>query len=196
METEFLLSLCVGIGLSAACGFRVFVPLLITSLAAHSGHLTLAPGFQWIASPAAVAAFSIATILEIAAYYVPWVDNMLDTIATPAAAVAGTIITASMVGDVSPFLKWSLAVIGGGGAAAAVQTGTVLVRGISTATTAGFANPIFATVELGGALSTSVVALVVPPLILLVLAAALYFASRRLLHTRQAHAPRPVPPVI
>ncbi|MBA4150672.1 MAG: DUF4126 domain-containing protein [Verrucomicrobia bacterium] len=159
---EAMLGLLIGIGLSAACGFRVFVPLLIMSIAAHSGHLELSAGFQWIGSDVAIAAFALATILEIAAYYVPWLDNALDSIATPAAIIAGTIVTAAMISDMSPFLKWTLAAIAGGGAAGLVQTATVLTRGASTATTGGLANPIFATVELGGALLTSTLAIWVP----------------------------------
>src|SRR3979409_2491408 len=124
METIF--SACLGIVLSAACGFRVFVPLLIMSIAALSGHLHLAHGFEWIGSYPALVAFSVATCLEVAGYYFPWVDHLLDTIATPAAIVAGTIVTASMVADVSPFLKWTLAIIAGGGAAGMVQGTTVL----------------------------------------------------------------------
>src|ERR1043165_1472954 len=114
---EPLLAICLGIGLSAACGFRVFVPLLVMSIASLSGHLTLAPGFQWIGTYPALVTFSAATIAEIAGYYIPWVDHLLDTIATPAAIVAGTVITAAAVGDMSPILKWSLAAIAGGGVA-------------------------------------------------------------------------------
>src|SRR5258706_15887545 len=138
---ETFLSACLGIGLSAACGFRVFVPLLVMSIAALSGHLSLAHGFEWIGSYPALIAFSVATCLEVAGYYIPWVDHLLDTIATPAAIVAGTIATASMVSDVSPFLKWTLAIIAGGGAAGMVQGTTVLARGASGGTTASLANP-------------------------------------------------------
>src|SRR5205814_3692163 len=147
---ENLLSICLGIGLSAACGFRIFVPMLVMSIAALSGHLSLAHGFEWIGSYPALIAFSVATCLEIAGYYIPWVDHLLDTVATPAAIVAGTIVTASMVADVSPFLKWTLAIIAGGGAAGMVQGTTVLARGASGATTAGLANPVVATAELAG----------------------------------------------
>src|SRR5216683_7976823 len=108
-----LLSICVGIGLSAACGFRLFVPLLVMSIASLSGHLTLSHGFEWIGSYPALMAFAVATFVEVAGYYVPWVDNLLDTIATPAAIVAGTLMTASLVTDLSPFLKWTLAIIAG-----------------------------------------------------------------------------------
>ena len=101
---ETLLSVCVGIGLSAACGFRVFVPLVVMSIAALTGHLTLAHGFEWVGSYPALVAFAVATCVEIAGYYVPWIDNLLDTIATPAAIIAGTLMTASLVTDLSPFL--------------------------------------------------------------------------------------------
>jgi hypothetical protein len=111
---EIVLSVLVGVGLSAACGFRVFVPLLVISIASKTAHLSLAPGFDWMGSWPALVAFSLATALEITAYYVPWLDNLMDSIATPAAIVAGVIATAACIGDMSPFLKWTLAVIAGG----------------------------------------------------------------------------------
>src|ERR1041385_1224119 len=114
---EPFLSFLIGVGLSAACGFRVFVPLLVVSIASATGQLHLASGFDWMGSTGALIAFATATALEIAGYYVPWVDNILDTVASPAAVIAGTVLTASLVGDISPFLKWTLAVIAGGGVA-------------------------------------------------------------------------------
>ena len=114
---ETLLSVLVGIGLSAACGFRIFVPPLVISIAALSGHLHLASGFEWMGTYPAMTAFGVACALEIAAYYVPWLDHMLDILATPTAVVAGTIVTASLVTDMSPMLRWTLAIIAGGGAA-------------------------------------------------------------------------------
>src|ERR1041385_7477388 len=159
---NILLSVCLGIGLSAACGFRVFVPLLVMSIASLSGHLALAHGFEWIGTYPALVTFAVATCVEIAAYYIPWVDNFLDTIATPAAIVAGTLVTASLVTDVSPLLKWTLAIIAGGGAAAAVQGTTVVARGASSAGTGGLANPLLATVELAGSVVTSVLAILAP----------------------------------
>jgi hypothetical protein len=187
---ETLLSLCVGIGLSAACGFRVFVPLLIMSLASFSGHLSLAPGFQWIGSYPALISLSVATVLEIAGYYIPWVDHLLDTLATPAALVAGTIVTASFVTDVSPFLRWTLAVIAGGGAASLVQASTVLARGASTLTTGGLGNPVFATAELAGSVVTSLLAIVAPALTVALVLLLVALLARRLirLKTRQSAA--------
>jgi hypothetical protein len=162
MDMEVLLSICMGVGLSAACGFRVFVPLLVTSIAANSGHLHLVPAFQWIGTPAGLVTFSVATALEIGGYYIPWLDHFLDMLATPAAVVAGTVLTASMISDVSPFLRWSLAIIAGGGAAATVQAATVVARGFSLAGTGGLGNPLIATVELGGAVMTSILAVLAP----------------------------------
>jgi hypothetical protein len=161
---EWLFSICLGLGLSAACGFRIFVPMLGMSIAAQAGHLELSSGFEWIGTPAALICFSVATVLEIIAYYVPWLDNALDTIATPAAVVAGTILMASVVSDMSPLMQWSVALIAGGGAAGVVQTGTVLLRGASTATTGGTANFMVSTVEAVGATGTTLLAIVLPVL--------------------------------
>lgn len=159
---ELILSIAIGIGLAAACGFRVFVPFTVISVAALTGHIGLAPGFDWMATIPALAAFAIATLVEILAYYIPWVDNLLDTIATPIAVVAGAVVTASVVGDISPWLRWSLAAIAGGGVAAAVQSGTVLLRGASSATTGGLGNFAVSTLELFGAVATAALAVWVP----------------------------------
>ena len=175
-----ILSILVGVGLSAACGFRVFVPLLVMNLAALSGHLHLAQGFQWLGSYPATIAFSVATCLEIAGYYIPWVDHLLDTMATPAAIIAGTIVTASMVTDMSPFLKWTLAVIAGGGAAGLVQGTTVVTRGASTAATGGIGNPLVATLELAGAIITSLMAILAPVAVVALLAVVLIVLARAL----------------
>ena len=191
---ELLLSVCIGLGLSAACGFRIFVPLLVTSIAAHSGHLNLAPSFDWIGSPAALTAFSAATALEIGAYYVPWLDNFLDTLATPASIVAGTIVTASMVTDVSPFLKWSLAVVAGGGIAGTVQATTVLARGLSLTHTAGLGNPLVATAELGGSILTAIAAVLAPFLAIGLVALLLGIAAYKFIRRRGANSG--VPPVL
>jgi len=189
---ETLLGICLGLGLSAACGFRVFVPLLVLSLASWSGHLSLAPGFAWVGSYPALITFSVATGLEIAGYYIPWVDHLLDSIATPAAVVAGTLVTASLVTDVSPLVKWSLALIAGGGIAGMVQGTTVAVRAASLAGTGGLANPLVATAELGGAVVTSLLALLAPVLAVVAILILLAVVARRL--WRKRAAPRPAFP--
>jgi len=186
MNMETLLAVCAGLGLSAACGFRVFVPLLIMSIAVHSGHLGVSQSMAWIGSTPALVTFSIATALEIGAYYIPWVDNFLDTIAAPAAVVAGTVVAASFITDVSPYLKWTLAAIAGGGAAGIVQATTTLARAASTATTGGLGNPLLATAELGGAVFTSAAAIFVPLLALGLIVAVVSLLGVRALKRRSS----------
>ncbi|MDH3745896.1 MAG: DUF4126 domain-containing protein [Acidobacteriota bacterium] len=159
---DTLVSVCLGFGLSAACGFRVFVPMLFISLAANSDVLTLGPRFGWIASTPALIALAVATLLEIGAYYIPWLDHLLDTVASPAAVVAGIVASASVITGMDPYLKWTLAVIAGGGIAGSVQALTTGVRGASTLTTAGFGNPIVSTLEAGGSIFYSILAIVAP----------------------------------
>ena len=193
---ETVLCICLGIGLSAACGFRVFVPLLALSVAAHAGHVQLATGFQWIATDAALIAFGVATVLEIGAYYVPWVDHALDVIAAPVAVVAGVLVTASLVSDMSPLLKWTLAVIAGGGAAGMVQGGTMLLRGASSVTTAGFGNPVVATAELAMAAVISILSLLAPVFIAVVVLLALVWIARKLWLRSQTRVTAPGHPTL
>ncbi|NJD55844.1 MAG: DUF4126 domain-containing protein [Nitrospirae bacterium] len=176
---ENLLSICLGIGMSAACGFRVFIPLLVMSIASLSGHLTLSQGFQWIGTYPAFMAFATASVLEIAAYYIPWVDNLIDTIAGPAAVVAGILVAASSIIHMDPLLKWSLAIIAGGGTAAIFHGSTALVRGASTALTGGVGNHAVATAELGMSAGLSILAIALPLLSIIVILALLLFIIRK-----------------
>ena len=151
------MSIMIGVALSATCGFRVFVPLLAVNIGTRAldadGQplIELAGGFDWLSSDIALVVFLVATLFEIGGYYIPWVDNLLDTIASPASIVAGTVITASFVTGMDPWLQWLLGVIAGGGAAGAVQATTVVARAGSTVTTGGLGNPIVASVETSGA---------------------------------------------
>jgi len=185
------LSVALGLGLSAACGFRIFVPLLVMNLAARGGYLHLAPGFDWIGSTPALVAFGLATGLEIGAYYVPWLDHALDTLATPAAIVAGVVVTASVVSNMDPLLRWSLALIAGGGLAGGVQTLTAGTRGASTWLTLGLANPLIATAEAVGATGLSLLALAAPMLALLLVLALLLAVFLRLRRMRQRRSASP-----
>lgn len=166
---ETILSLCIGIGLSAACGFRVFVPLLVMSVASLTGLFEPMKGFEWLAMPSVCIGLTVATVCEIGAYYIPWVDNALDTISTPAAMIAGTLTTMAVsTGEMSPFASWAAAIIVGGGTASAVQLSTVAVRGLSTATTGGIANPLVSTTEWISALLISVLSFFVPVFVVIV----------------------------
>ncbi len=183
---EILFSILIGLGLSAACGFRVFVPLFTMSLASRAGlgHLVLGENFDWIGSTPALIAFGAATVLEIAGYYIPWVDNLLDAVATPTAVIAGVIVMASSVTDVSPFLKWTLAILAGGGTSAVFQGITATVRQVSSFTTGGLGNPVVATVEAGGSALLAVLAITLPVLAVLIVLGLLFFGVRKLLFRR------------
>ena len=184
------LSLSAGIALAAATGLRVFLPLLILGLAARSGWLPLVDGFAWIRSDVGLVVLTTATIAEIGAYYIPWLDNALDLMAGPLAVLAGIVMVASVTTELPPAVRWTLAIVAGGGAAALVQSLTTVGRLKSTALTGGLGNPVLATVELGGALVLSLIAVVLP-VVAVVLAFLLIFvvirASRRLI-TRSRYA--------
>lgn len=176
---ETILGLCIGIGLSAACGFRVFVPLLVMSIASLVGWFEPMKGFEWLAMPSVCIALAVATVCEVAAYYIPWVDNMLDTVATPAAMIAGTLTTMAVSsGEMSQFASWAAAIIIGGGTAGAVQMSTVAVRGVSTATTGGVANPLVSTGEWIGAFLLSILSLIVPVLVVVLIIVLAIFTVR------------------
>lgn len=146
------------------------MPLLMMNLASLTGHLHLSPGFEWIGSHYSSIAFGTATLVEVLAYTIPWLDHVLDLITSPAAIIAGVVATASMVMDISPFLRWTLAIIAGGGAAAIVQGVTVALRTKSSALTAGAGNPFVSSAELAGSIITALLAIVVPVFCLILVA--------------------------
>ena len=160
--SDLALSMVLGIALAAATGFRVFLPMLIVSGAAYAGHLQLDSSFAWLGTPSALTMLSVAALAEVLAYYVPVIDNLLDTLATPATLIAGTIVSAAVMTDVPPMVKWTAAVIAGGGIAGLTQGLTGILRAHSTVLTGGLGNPVIATAELGGAVLISFLALVAP----------------------------------
>ncbi|MEN8661466.1 MAG: DUF4126 domain-containing protein [Lentimonas sp.] len=185
-----IMAIFAGVGLAAACGFRVFVPLFIASLAVNTGYETellmdfnmqdLLGEHHWLGSDIATIALGIATVVEIGSYYIPWLDNALDSIATPAAVIAGTFISGEMlpdfIGDGS--FKWAAATIMGGGTAGLVQGASVITRGTSTATTGGIGNPVISTAELGGSILTAGLAILIPILAGVLVFILLYYVIR------------------
>jgi hypothetical protein len=143
-------------------GFRVFVPMLLVSLASMAGMITLSSGFQWMGTPVAALVFAVATLIELLGFLVPWVSNALDTIATPAATIAGVIMMAAVLTDMHPIARWALAIIAGGGVALTVQGATVVTRAAAAGATGGVANPIVAILEAIGALVVTVTTIVIP----------------------------------
>jgi Domain of unknown function (DUF4126) len=160
--SDLALSIVLGIALAAATGFRVFLPMLIVSGAAYTGHLQLDNSFAWLGTSSALTMLSVAALAEVLAYYVPVVDNLLDALGTPAAFIAGTLVSAAVMTDVPPMVKWTAAVIAGGGVAGLTQGLTGILRAHSTVLTGGLGNSIIATAELGGAVLISFLALVAP----------------------------------
>lgn len=174
---EIILSIFVGIGLAAAVGFRIFIPFLIVSIMAYTGNLQLSTYFTWIGSLPALFMFSVATVVEILAYYIPWLDNFLDTIEHPLAIIAGIILTGAVITDFPPLIKWAMALIAGGGVAGTVHAATGLIRLKSSAVTGGLGNPVVSTAEAGGATALSFIAIFLPAIAALIVGAMVVYFS-------------------
>lgn len=185
---HYVVPCALGIGLAAACGLRVFLPLFVTSLLQHFNVVDIGTraGFEWIGDWPALIAFGAASAVEVLSYYIPVVDHFLDTIAIPLAALAGTLVSASLLADMPPLFTWSFAIIAGGGVAGAVSAGTATTRLASTATTAGLGNPVVATGETAGSLLISLLAWVLPLTVCAVVVLLLVWAARRLLRAHSA----------
>ena len=191
-----LLGIALGIGLAAATGFRIFIPLLVAGLAARFDVVPLGESFQWLASTPALVTLGTAAVAETLAYYIPGVDHALDLIAGPATVAAGIVASAAVMTDVPPAVMWPVAVIAGGGAAGLTKGSTALLRAKSGIATGGLANPVVSTVETIGATGIALLAVVVPLLCLVAVVALLWWAARRtgrLLRSARRTAP-PGPP--
>ena len=162
LSPETLFSILIGIGLAASVGFRIFVPLFALSLASCSGIIPLNESWEWVGSSTALMILGVATVVEILAYFIPFLDNLLDTVAVPLAAIAGTAVMVATVSDLDPTITWALAIIAGGGTAAVIKGSTSTTRLASTASTAGIANPVISTVETGTSIVMSVFAIFIP----------------------------------
>ncbi|MDH3796493.1 MAG: DUF4126 domain-containing protein [Flavobacteriaceae bacterium] len=187
MTSETIISIFLGVGLAASVGFRVFLPLFALSLASYFGVWELNDNWQWIGSLAAVITLGAATIIEIFAYFIPWFDNLLDSIAVPLAAIAGTAVMVSTVANLDPVVTWSLAIIAGGGTATAIKGASATSRLASTATTGGLANPVVSTIETGTATVVSVASIFAPIIaaVLVVIILAIIFSIYRKLRPRR-----------
>jgi len=188
-----LLSVALGIALAAAAGLRVFVPLFALGVAARAGYVPLADGFEWLARTPALIVLGTATLVEIVAYYVPYLDHLLDVIASPSAVLAGIVATAAVLTDMPPVVKWTVAIIAGGGAAGLVQGASVAARIGSTATTGGLGNFVLSSLETFGAVGTVILAIALPLLALLVVVVMLGFAIALLFRLARRRRPPATP---
>lgn len=178
MTVETIISICLGVGLAASVGFRVFLPLFVLSLASYFDVWQLNESWQWVGSTTALVTLGAATLVEIAAYFIPYIDNLLDSIAVPLAALAGTAVMLSTVADLSPVITWSLAIIAGGGTAAAIAGSSSTTRLASTVTTGGLANPVVSTIETGTAAVMSIVSIFLPVLAIVLVIIILFIIFR------------------
>jgi len=187
MTSETIISIFLGIGLAASVGFRVFLPLFALSLASYFGIWDLNASWQWVGSLAAVITLGVATLIEIFAYFIPWVDNLLDSFAVPLAAIAGTAVMVSTVANLDPVVTWSLAIIAGGGTATAIKGAGAATRLTATATTGGLANPLVSTVETGTAIVVTTASIFAPILaaILVIMILFVIFRIYRKLRPRE-----------
>lgn len=179
-DLSTLMSFFLGIGLAASAGFRIFLPLFALSLGAHFGGdlLNLNESWEWVGSWPAMITLGIATIVEIIAYYIPIVDNLLDTIAVPLAAIAGTVLMGSTLLDMGEVATWALAIIAGGGTAATVSGTTAATRAVSTGTTGGTGNFIVNTGETAAASVLSATSFIWAPLAFVLVLITLYIVFR------------------
>ncbi|MBD2755672.1 DUF4126 domain-containing protein [Spirosoma validum] len=185
MSIEWIISACIGVGLAACCGFRIFVPLLIASVATKLGFISTVAGFEWFSDWPALIGLSVATVFEIGSYYIPWLDNFLDTLATPASVIAGTLVSTSFLHVDIPVFQWGLGLILGGGSAGIIQAGTSLLRLGSTATTGGIANPVVATGENIASVGLSLFTILVPLISIVIIGLVLLFIIGRLITRRK-----------
>jgi hypothetical protein len=189
MSLEWILAACVGIGLAACCGFRVFVPMLIAAIGTKLGIIDPVAGFEFLGTWKAIIGLSVATVLELGAYYIPWLDNLLDTIAMPASVVAGTLLSTSFLNVPDDTLRWGMGLMLGGGSAGLIQAGTSLLRLGSTTTTGGVANPIISTGENVASVGLSVLTLLVPLFAVVIIGCIVLYIIYRLLFRKRRVAP-------
>ncbi|GAB3797053.1 DUF4126 domain-containing protein [Spirosoma humi] len=185
MSLEWIMSACIGVGLAACCGFRVFVPLLIASAATKLGLIGTMTGFEWLGDWPALLGLTVATVFEVGAYYIPWLDNLLDTVATPASIMAGTLLSTSFLHIDNPVIHWGLGLMLGGSSAGIVQAGTSLLRLGTTATTGGVANPVVATGENVASFGLSIFTIFLPLVAVVIIGLILIFIIGRLVSRRK-----------
>lgn len=186
MEKELITAIFLGIGLSASCGLRIFVPLLVASIAARLGYLPVSESFEWLKSGAAIACFSVATITEVLAYYIPFVDNLLDSIAIPLAIGAGTLLASSVLPVEEELWKWVLGFIVGGSTASVFQGTTSLSRLASSSMTAGVGNPIITTGENTAAFVLPILIILSPVIVGTLVLVAMLFLVKRIFKKRKS----------
>jgi Domain of unknown function (DUF4126) len=184
LDYHIISAVALGIALSACCGFRIFIPMLAAAIAAHNHWFNLSTDMQWLGSLPAIICFGTAALVEIVAYYFPFLDNILDAAATPLAIAAGTVIAFAIIPgqNQEPMLRWVTAFIAGGATAGTIHVGTGLLRLFSTKATIGTGNPLIATGENTAVITGSILSFIIPVIIALILLVVVFwilFASAK-----------------
>lgn len=187
MDANTLTAGALGIALSACCGFRVFIPMLIAGLSSRFHLFQFAGSFSWLSSTPALITLGTASVLEIAAYYIPFVDNILDTIATPLSAIAGTLLATSILPIDSEWMRWIIGIVAGGGGAGLVASGTGLLRLLSSKATLGMGNGMVATVENMSAIAGSLISFLIPIIMAILFLLFFVFTIKRLFALKSKH---------
>ena len=142
-----LASLVLGVSLAASCGLRAFLPLFVLGMGARLGLVDLGDAFEWLGHTPALLALGVGVVCELLGDKIPFVNHVLDLLATPLRAVAGMLVLAATVVDMPIWIVALLAIILGGGVALAVHVTKSGLRGASTAATAGASSPFHSAVE-------------------------------------------------
>jgi hypothetical protein len=171
-----LIQIAMGLSLAACAGLRAFLPLFVVGVAGKLDLLPLLRSFEWLESWPALTVFGVAMLAELLGDKFPVVDNVLDAMQLFVKPVAGVILMASVLTELTPLQAAVLGLIVGSSAAGAVHVTKAKLRLASTATTAGIGNPFLSLIEDAGALLGSVSALVVPVVMVLLLILAVVLA--------------------
>ncbi|MEL6939587.1 MAG: DUF4126 domain-containing protein [Cyanobacteria bacterium J06598_1] len=180
-----LISVCLGIGLSTSTGFRILVPFACLSAASLYGNFDLPAEMAWLNSYPALIGLVIGTLIEVAAYYIPWVNDALDTVELPASVIAGTYLTGAFAADLPSLLQWSLALVAGGGIAGSINGLTGVTRLATNSATGGAATPVTSSLEWMSALVLAILAITLPLLALVISIVVLWVAVKKLRKRRR-----------
>jgi len=144
---DLYLKILIGLGLSAASGFRLFVPFAILSIFSISGIYNTTSTPYIFSSDLFLVIFIILSVSEVVLFYNPWIDNMLDLISTPASIFSGIILTYFVLYDTEIYLRLLISVILGGLVSLNVQLLTVKARSSTSIFSKGNGNQIVSTIE-------------------------------------------------
>jgi hypothetical protein len=175
--------------LTTSAGLRGVLTLAAVSLAVHIGWLHPPAGFAWLGATSVTIALWAIALLDFAGDKIPVVDHALhalNVIVKPACAailVGGTVHAQSEGALIALMALGVLNALG-------VHAASATIRGTSTVTTAGIANPAISVLEDAGSITMVVIAFVAPfvaAAVAIVLTIVVVSLARRILAGLRAH---------